>query len=376
MSAEPIPIYQGQEFYVPYFEVKVGQRPLAHDVVYDITNVTYKDNIKEADSFEITINNWDADKKTFKYSDQKLFDPGQKLELWMGYYGRDRLRLMLTGEITSLRPTYPSGGQPTLAISGLNLIHRWRTKQESRSYRDMKDSQIARQIKGRLGVGIRTDPEAEQKEEPYKYLFQDNQYDILFLMERARRMGYDLFVEESGENGRAEESKLYFGPSVNVSRVTYELEYGRSLIEFQPNLTTSNQVGQVTVRGWDARRKKPIEATAKRSDLDTRDVGGADGGDDVNPAFNERHEVIVDQPIESEQEARTLAKETLQRIAKDMIKGSGSTIGLPDLRAGNVAVIKGLGTRFGGRYFLTATTHSIGDSGYTTKFECRREEPK
>jgi phage protein D len=49
-------------------------------------------------------------------------------------------------------------------------------------------------------------------------------------------------------------------------------------------------------------------------------------------------------------------------------------VGLPDLRAGSVVNIDGLGARFTGRYFVTSTTHAIGDGGYTTQFECRREE--
>ena len=87
-----------------------------------------------------------------------------------------------------------------------------------------------------------------------------------------------------------------------------------------------------------------------------------------------RQEVITDKLVATEQEARTLARETLEDISKDMIKGNGSTVGLPDLRAGGVIEIGGLGERFSGRYFITATTHTIGNSGYTTQFECRREE--
>ena len=55
--AEPIPIHRGQDFYVPYFQVKVAGRPQGQDVIRDILSVSYKDNIKELDSFEITINN-------------------------------------------------------------------------------------------------------------------------------------------------------------------------------------------------------------------------------------------------------------------------------------------------------------------------------
>jgi phage protein D len=373
---EPIPIYQGQDFYVPYFEVKLQNRPLKQDVVRDVIQVTYKDNVKSIDSFDITINNWDAEKLTFKYSDTGLFDPHKRLELWMGYYGKDRLRLMLTGEITALRPTFPASGPPTLSISGQNLLHRLRGKQESHAYENRTDSEIARQIGGRLSMRVRTDPAAAATEERYKYLYQHNEYDIIYLMKRAQRIGYDLFIEENGENGQAKDSTLCFLPSVNLRRKIYKLTYGRSLIQFQPSLSTANQVGKVRYQGWDHENKKKIEYTAQRSDIATKGVGTEGGQSSIDQSFRDREEVITTQPVLSEQEAKTLATETLERIAKEMVTGTGSTVGLPDLRAGSIIEIDGLGTRFSGRYFVTATTHAIGDSGYTTQFECRLEELK
>ena len=47
-------------FYVPQFEIKIAGANLPHNVLRDVTQVTYKDNIKEIDSFELTVNNWDA----------------------------------------------------------------------------------------------------------------------------------------------------------------------------------------------------------------------------------------------------------------------------------------------------------------------------
>lgn len=361
--SEAIPIYEGQDFYVPYFEVQLKGRKAGPDVVRDIVSVSYKDKIGEIDSFEITINNWDAEQRKFKYSDETLFDPGTKLELWMGYYGAEHQRRMLTGEITSLRPTFPAGGQPKLAVSGLNILHRFRSEQISFAYENMKDSQIAKQIGGRLGKTVETDTNAAASEDQYEYLLQENQYDIIFLLNRAQRIGYDLFVTED------DDSKLKFVPTGNLRRPTYKLTYGRSLIQFQPNLTTANQVNSVTVRGWDAVNKKKIEHTATRQDLGTPEP--AEGLDN---AFKQKKEIIADRPISTEAEAKTLAEETLRRIAKDMIKASGSTVGLPDLRAGGVVEIDGVGDRFQGRYFVTGTTHAIGDGGYTTQFECRKEE--
>ena len=129
------------------------------------------------------------------------------------------------------------------------------------------------------------------------------------------------------------------------------------------------------MRGWDPIRKEKIEYRATLAELATagprqrRRPG-------VEKSFEDRKEIVATKPVESQAEARRLAIETLQQIAKEMVTATGSTVGLPDLRAGSVLEIGGLGERFAGRYFVTDTTHAIGDSGYTTQFECRREEVK
>lgn len=375
----PIQIDQeGEEFYVPRFEVRLGSRKLPEDVVRDVTQVSYKDSLTEMDSFEITVSNlWDQAAHCFKYSDDPLFDPDpdKELTLWMGYQGKMGLVLMITGEINGLRPSFPESGQSTLVVSGQNRLHRLaRRKQVSDTYEKMTDSQIAKRVAQRLGMKLVTDPNAGRQEEKHDYVLQDNQYDLIFLMERARRIGYEVYVVEKGDKGKAEENELHFKPSDSVKRRSYILTYGESLIQFTPNLTTANQVEKVTVRGWDRNKKQPITGTATRAELATKGVGAAGRQDKLDKAVKGHEEVITDRPVRSNNDAKQMARQTMENIAKDMVTGSGSTIGLPYLRAGTVVELRGLGDRFSGHYFVTATTHTIGDGGYTTQFECRREE--
>jgi phage protein D len=124
-------------------------------------------------------------------------------------------------------------------------------------------------------------------------------------------------------------------------------------------------VGEVTVRGWDAVHAVKIEETVTRKDLKIQTESS------VEPSFNQRKEVLATVPIRTKEEAKELATQTLTNIAKDMITGTGSTLGLPDLRSGSIVELGGLGDRFTKSYFVTASTHTIGDSGYTTQFECR-----
>jgi phage protein D len=360
-----VPIYQGNDFYVPAFEVRVDRKEVTRDVIHDITQVTYRDDIEQIDSFEIAINNWDAATRTFKYSDEATFLPGKQVELRMGYFGAAHMRLMLSGVIRSLRPTFPSGGQPMLTISGVNRLDELRQRQNSRSFEGRSDHEIAQQVSQGLGMELKLDQNGAGATNRYDYLMQENQYDIMLLWRLARRTGYDLFVIEN-EGG---EPQLYFGPSQNRTRPVYELRYGASLIEFTPTLITANQVASVTVNAQHPTSKERISVTVQRSEVNVGNVGGAKWQPMIQ-GFR-RQEVISNQVVASEAEARLVAREAHERIAKSMLTGSGSTIGLPDLRAGSAVKITGLGESFSGIYFVTGTTHTIGDGGYTTQFECR-----
>ncbi|MFN8451285.1 MAG: hypothetical protein U0521_22560 [Anaerolineae bacterium] len=370
--ADALEIYEGnRDFYVPTYKVYVDGRNTPADVIRDVTQVSYRDNIAEMDSFEITINNYDAETRSYKYSDEGSdhnFDPGKKLELYMGYFGQTELTRMIEGEITQLRPNFPASGAPTLQISGLNILHRFRKKQNTESYLKKTDIDIAKAIAKRLSVDIDAvdSPEGKTVRE---YVLQDNQYDIIFLMERARKIGYDISVVEGKKRGQ---SKLRFAPSGTLQQRPYDLKYGKSLIQFQPTLTTKDQVNKVTVKGWDPVKKKPISVTVTRKELTTRSMKSKDE-QFLEPAFD-REEIITNIPVRNDAEAKTEAKGALERIVKDMITGGGSTVGMPDLRAGTVVYIRGIGERFSGRYFITSTTHTINDSGYMTTFEARREE--
>jgi phage protein D len=395
-NQQAIPIYQSkqgeQTFYAPAFEIRIDDRRLPATVVRDVMQVTYKDSIEKIDSFELKINNWDADRGCFKYvglsswqgaSGQsaqyaKMFDPGQKLEIYIGYQDDLPLCLMMVGQITTLEPDFPGSGMPTLSVRGLNILHSFRKKQHTWAWEKERDSDIAEKIgkqpvsdkKPGLGIEVRVDKKAAGQENEETFVFMNNQYDIVFLMERARRHGYSLYMHEEKKNGKAERY-LYFGPSDLIRDVTYELVWGQSLIQFRPTLTTANQVSQVTVRGWNRRTRKPIVGTAKWGDpgLDINRDQHA-----VALAIKGKHEVIIDRPVHSVKEAKALAKDILRNLLKDMVKASGSTVGLPDLRAGRKVHIRELGERFSGEYFITETTHTIGDGGYQTTFNARREK--
>lgn len=383
----PVDVYASQDFYVPAFRVLVGTRELRAEM-NDVLSVTYSDSLKDIDQFSLTINNWDAETLGFKYSDAGLFNPWKSVELWLGYFrdGQDERRRMLLGEITSMTPNFPASGGPTLAVNGLNLFHTFRTKQITRPFFQKKDTEIAQvlvkeiaaEIKQRMPkLNLALDPKdvAQNLKEEQKvpYLVLNNQYPIVFLLERARDIGYELTMEEEAK-GAQRNVTFHFRPTRYVTRPTYVLEWGKSLMSFQPTLQTAYQVAQVTVRGWNPQSKAKFEATATRKDLaDQKVVDPADLAL-AEPAATPRMEIITDHPVQTQAEAKDLAKKIMVQIAQGLVEAKGKTVGLPDLRSGVKAELRGLGKRFTGTYVVTATTHAIGDGGYTTDFTARMEE--
>ena len=381
----PIDVYKDQDFYVPTFVIKVENKDLKLEVVNDIISVTYSDSLTNIDSFEMTVNNWDPDTRKFKYSDEDLFNPWKDVDVSMGYYqnGRADLRTMLIGEITTLTSNFPQSSGPTLTIRGLNLFHRFRTKQETKPYFKKKDTEIAKEIvdgiakelkKKSSRLQLKIDPQDYarnlSREESIPYLLINNQFPIVFLMERARDIGYELTLTESSSGNR--EVIFGFHPSSDVKRNTYILEWGKSLISFQPSLQVANQVAELTVRGWNPQTKKEIKKTVKRSD-----IKGLVSPSELGVTENEltkKLEIVVDRPVQDEAEAKLLATNRLRQIGEVLVEAKGKTIGVPDLRSGGKIEIKGLGQRFSGTYLVTSTTHSIGEGGYTTDFSARMEK--
>lgn len=387
----PVEIYRGQDFYVPAFIVKVQNKKVDPVVLNDILNVTYSDSLANIDSFDMTVNNWDAaaaklDQTAFKYSDKDTFNPWKDVEVQMGYYrnGKSELRTMLIGEITTLTPNFPQGGLPTLTVRGVNLFHRFRTKQETKPFFNKKDSDIAKELVQSIATEVRKkSPQLHLKldeddyqtniktEEKIPYLLMNNQFPIRFLMERARDLGYELTMEESSDDTNREVI-FHYRPTSNVKRNTYILEWGKSLMSFQPTLQVANQVAELTVRGWNPQTKKPIKVTVKRSQIKgivtPPDLGVPE------PDLAKKLEIVVDRPIANEAEAKLLATNRLRQIGEVLVEAKGKTIGVPDLRSGSKVEIRGLGKRFSGTYLITSSTHSIGDGGYTTDFTGRMEK--
>jgi phage protein D len=364
------------DYYAPDYKIEIEGRALDSETKGDVLEIKVTMDLENLTGFDLTINNWDDRKFDdhkfgFKYSDTDTFDVGNRIHVQMGY--ADRLLSMARGVITSMSPRFSESGPPTLGVSGQDSLVKLRDRKpgpnDVKSFAKKADWEIAQIVAARNQLKFK----ATQEGGTHEVVIQKDQDEAMFLKERAARIDFDCYIQIDPETG---EETLFFvkptdGRDARRTRV-YVFEWGKSLINFNPQLTIAEQVGTVTVRGWDPRSKKPITYTAGPQDLPRSSGGGMSGPQAAQERLNGKGDIVVDQPVTSAQEARDLAISLLRERAYTYITGSGQVIGLPDLRPGDNVELQGLGKRFNGTYYVLKVEHALGGSGYQTRFDVRK----
>lgn len=391
-------------FYVPQFQILVEGAGLPDDVMRDVVELTYDDDLDKMDSFQITVSNWDEVAKKYKYIGAEdaaamgageagsseagneaalryqLFEPCSKqVKIKLGYLGD--MKTMMTGFFTTMEPSFTPSAPATLAVRGINVLQRLRTKKYNDFFEDKKPSDIAKLVGERrdddlnalrLPISILIDDDVRRNERNISQIAQRNEYSIDFLWKLARREGYVITMIEPEEEGG--DPQIRFAPSERGQSLTdavYELKLGQSLIDFKPRITTANQFKSVTVNSWNRSTQEMISETVSFDDDEMQELNA-----DLRYMLcmcDAREELVVDEPQWNENQAKDRAKALLLDQQKQMVTVSGTTIGLPLLKAGSRVRISQVGARLSGEYFITRTQHIFNDSGYITKFDARRE---
>jgi phage protein D len=239
-----------------HFYVKLGGSDAPEELMQDLGNVEVDDSLHLPDMFTIKVRD-----PHLTWADSPLLKIGQEVEILARSAGpgQPEPKRLLVGEITSVEPDYPYGSAPVVMLRGYDRAHRLHRGQKTRSFVQMTDSDIVTKITREYGLK----PEVDDTTEVYAYILQNNLSDFEFVMERARRLGFTFLVDDRS---------LVFKKPGSLSSDTVELEYGVTLRQFKPRMTTASQFKEVIVKGWDTVNKRDILGHAGAST-----PGGANG---------------------------------------------------------------------------------------------------
>ena len=351
----------GTQKYLNQFQVKIGGADMAQEFYARVEEIVVDTSLGMPGMFSIRLHDVDL-----TWLDDTQLDFGKTVQIDAvvdaDISSSGTPVTLISGEITALEPNFESDGRVSMAIRGYDKTHRLYFGRTTKTYLNIKDSDLASQVAGAAGLTV----EADATTVTYTQVFQYNQTGMEFLKSRADRIGFQVY----GLDG-----KLYFKKADNFPASSVELVFLDTLTSFEPRWTLSHQASEADVKGWDPAHKTAISITS--TPASTVNQGGMtkSAGSYLSSAIAAEKYVIVDKPVASQDDAQKIGDGVGVAISREFVQAEGTCFGTPALKAGITVNITKVGTRFSGKYFITSATHIWTSAGYKTRFSVSGHKP-
>lgn len=291
-------------------------------------------------------------------SDGSKFKMGADLKVELGYVGDTKV--LFEGEVTGWKGAFPRRGPSTLTVQALDRLHRMRRERKQRAFLKMKDSEIVQQIVGDYGFSC----DAKATTIKHDYIVQANECDADFVLERARLLGYEVFVEGA--------KKLVFRPPDVSGSAVVKLKWHETLERFSPTISTARVPSSVTATSYDMKQKKAVTRTAKKGD-ELSSMGGTKVAAEIATAVSDKERHVPWMPLLAPEEIEALAKGLFQDASLRLVTGEGAAQGHTAIRRGKLIQVDAIGDFLSGDYYVESALHTLLPAhGYTTTFRVKR----
>jgi len=347
----------------PSFRIKLDGSDMPMEIANDVLEIVVEQSIHMPHACTIRLHDWDFEKRQFQWVDDDRLKEGKSIEVMMGY--NDNLATVFEGEITMFEMDAAGHMVPNLVVHCMSKDHRLHRDRVRKTYQEVTDSDIVQQVASACGLQAQADSLSTVRH----WVCQNNQTNYEFLKMLAHRNGCRMYAD--GDTLKFEKFKSPDSEDV-------EVEYGDSLRSIRPRKTTHGMVDSVSVHAWDMKQKQAILSTKSSSDgVKSAEVGvGTSGGQAASQAFGSATHAIVDVPVSSQAEADSIAQAYIDNRESSFVGGDGLCIGNSGIAAGKTVSVKGVGTRFSGKYAITSATHTFTSAeGYTTQFGSSGKSP-
>ena len=342
------------------FEVWVGGSKLTDRPLDQVKSVRVDMVADGPDIFEIIINTEDEAEMAYPNDDYKM---AAEIELKVGF--GDNIETLFKGEISRIDATFHEQDPPTFRISGFDRLHRLTRGRFTQHWEQVKYSDVANDIASKTGLT----PDIESTEITFDYISMNNQTYLDFLSELARRVSYELNVDDK---------KLVFKSERSDQSSVATLTYGDNLKRAKFSAQTSGQMTKVRVLAWDDAQKQQVIGEAQGGDVSPMLGGSTSGPDVAKDAFSIDADFWVSNyAARTQSEVDEVAKSIMNEIAHKFVRVEAECGGDTAIKAGSVVTFDGCTGHFNGDYYVVRATHiyEIGSGpgkGYRTRLICSR----
>jgi phage protein D len=299
--------------------------------------------------------------------DQDLFSRLAKIQVLVSV-GGGRSEPLVDARVIETNADFSNQpGQSALEVVAMDPTVLMTLEEKIRAWSDVADSAIATTIFGEYGFSTKVEATQPTRQE-VDYTTMQRGTDIRFLQQLAQRNGYECYVE------------------VNPSSGLTEGHFHPPQLEQRPQGVLSVNMGEATnVNSFSARYDMLRPTTARAMGLDI----GTQSDQSVNVESLALRELGDEPSLNGDRPRRVLLSQTglaetgeLQTYAQAVVDRAGWAItadgelntvaysGL--LRAKRPVLVRGVGRRFNGTYYVQRVLHTFSGDGYTQRFTLLR----
>jgi len=378
--------------------VKLNMMPLRPDIEPHLARVVVDTHLQLPDMFELTFLDEEC-----TLASTAGFEIGGKVEVFGGAADSMEAKSLIQGEITSIEAVCAHLHVYTV-VRGYEKAHRLQRVPRTRTFLNVKDSDVARQIAGDAGLDIGT---IDDTRTTHEHLSQIATTDWNFLKQRARELGYETGVTggefyfrkpsgrpDGGLGGLAGAAMDAAASLVGAGPPT--LTFKDNLLEFMPRISAANITPKVEVRVWDPCAASVVTAKEDTS-TGTATIDGQEpkplagrvmsslpfpipslpsipGLPDFGQPPDDTAYVVTNRPLAEGSNATAAAEEMAvglsEHIGSVFAEAEGYAIGNPDVQAGKPVNIAGVPPQFVGKWIVSNAKHTFDENegGYHVRF--------
>ena len=338
-------------------QIKINGQLL--DSNFEINKIITFKEINKLSRARIQILGGDYTKNTFNESENKIFDPGNEVEIKFGY--DQKLNVIFEGIILKHSISIKEGfikkkSKSQLVIDCVDKAVMLKNSFTTKVFREKTDDQIINSLINNIpGLSCKIDSTNYQHSVLPKY----NIDDWNFILQRSKLNGL-LVLNSNNKVEIKDPSVSNISPKVTVNN-------GTGTINFEAHLDSNNQFNSITLGSQDSYNDETFSKVGtNQNEVVTNELNSAK--EISKKSSPDDLEINIPYDVDSN-ELKVLADSLTKLSRLQRISGSVKFKGVLDIDLDTVIALSGFGNRFDGNVYVSHVSHEIEEGKIFTEVE-------